>query len=731
MLELQARGAVTFDYGNNIRAQAAAGRRRQRVRHSRASCPSTSGRCSARARARSAGPRSPAIPADIHATDRARARDVRATTTRSCRWIRLARERVAFQGLPARIFWLGYGERARFGLALNDLVRRGVVKAPIVIGRDHLDTGSVASPNRETEGMRDGSDAIADWPVLNALLNTSSGATWVSVHHGGGVGIGYSLHAGMVIVADGTREADEKLAARADLRSRACGVMRHADAGYPDAIADGATARHPHADARARRGAPPMIVERPALERRVLRLARRRAGFRSCSAAAAPGARRCCCALQRAARRATAPVPRLRGGRDDARAVPRGRDGRRRRSPAARPRRRRPASRARGVRRARWRSSTTRAAPDGEPGDVPARRVPRHPHVRELPGPAPRAARPRRARWPRARRASCSRRASPRARIGCCATRRRGSKSCTCRRSTPAEVAGAGARASTADAATGRRDIAPAVAALAGGRAAYVAPAARGAGVAWARRLDPVAALAALFAPDGRLDRALPRELRVPPASRARLRRAQGDPRHPRRGRAAEPDRDRAAPAPHARLDEGLPVVARGRGPRHVAAASATRSTIRCCGSTCGCTRRAVPPTDDDDRARGRARTRRRGCRTLREPRSRSRPRRPSARRPATRVGHHRDRLSVESSFAASSRTQRCLQLASAAFAACCSASFFDRPLGARRRLRRRRSPRRRSACGDPGPRPPRAGSAAGRGRRPAAIPGARTSSPR
>ena len=152
---------------------------------------------------------------------RARARDVRATTRRCAAGFALARERVAFQGLPARIFWLGYGERARFGLAINDLVRRGAVKAPIVIGRDHLDTGSVASPNRETEGMRDGSDAIADWPVLNALLNTSCGATWVSVHHGGGVGIGYSLHAGMVIVADGTREADEKLAARADLRSRA------------------------------------------------------------------------------------------------------------------------------------------------------------------------------------------------------------------------------------------------------------------------------------------------------------------------------------------------------------------------------------------------------------------------------------------------------------------------------------------------------------------------------
>ena len=153
-----------------------------------------------------------------------------------CRWIAMARERVAFQGLPARIFWLGYGERARFGLKINELVRRGAIRAPIVIGRDHLDTGSVASPYRETEGMRDGSDAIADWPILNALLNVSAGATWVSVHHGGGVGIGYSLHAGMVIVADGTREADEKLE-RVLTCDPGIGVARHADAGYTEAIA--------------------------------------------------------------------------------------------------------------------------------------------------------------------------------------------------------------------------------------------------------------------------------------------------------------------------------------------------------------------------------------------------------------------------------------------------------------------------------------------------------------
>ena len=198
------------------------------------SCRSTFVLSSARGRVPSAGPRSRAIPTTSRRPTRSRSR-CSPDDAALCRWIRLAGQRVAFQGLPARIFWLGYGERARFGLAINDLVRRGIVKAPIVIGRDHLDTGSVASPNRETEGMRDGSDAIADWPVLNALLNTSSGATWVSFHHGGGVGIGYSLHAGMVIVADGTREADEKLQ-RVLTCDPGLGVVRHADAGYPDAI---------------------------------------------------------------------------------------------------------------------------------------------------------------------------------------------------------------------------------------------------------------------------------------------------------------------------------------------------------------------------------------------------------------------------------------------------------------------------------------------------------------
>jgi urocanate hydratase len=151
------------------------------------------------------------------------------------RWLELAPERVAFQGLPARICWLGYGDRARAGLAINELVRSGAVKAPVVIGRDHLDSGSVASPYRETEAMADGSDAIADWPILNALLNVAAGATWVSVHHGGGVGIGNSIHAGMVVVADGSAEADERLE-RVLTTDPGTGVMRHADAGYPEAI---------------------------------------------------------------------------------------------------------------------------------------------------------------------------------------------------------------------------------------------------------------------------------------------------------------------------------------------------------------------------------------------------------------------------------------------------------------------------------------------------------------
>jgi len=233
MLALKRKGAVTFDYGNNIRAQA--------EKAGVADAFEIPGFVPEYIRplfCEGKGPfRWAALsgdPGDIHATDEL-VLEMFSGDEALVRWIHMARERVAFQGLPARICWLGYGGRARFGLALNDLVRRGVVSAPIVIGRDHLDTGSVASPNRETEAMRDGSDAIADWPILNALLNTSSGATWVSVHHGGGVGIGYSLHAGMVIVADGTREADEKLQ-RVLTCDPGIGVVRHADAGYPDAI---------------------------------------------------------------------------------------------------------------------------------------------------------------------------------------------------------------------------------------------------------------------------------------------------------------------------------------------------------------------------------------------------------------------------------------------------------------------------------------------------------------
>ena len=233
MLALQARGAVTFDYGNNIRAQA-----QQAGVAAAFEIPGFVPEYIRPLFCEGKGPfRWAALsgdPEDIRVTDRL-ALSMFAGNDALCRWIRLAGERVAFQGLPARVFWLGYGERAKFGLALNDLVRRGAVKAPIVIGRDHLDTGSVASPNRETEGMRDGSDAIADWPVLNALLNTASGATWVSMHHGGGVGIGYSLHAGMVVVADGTREADEKLE-RVLTCDPGTGIVRHADAGYPEAI---------------------------------------------------------------------------------------------------------------------------------------------------------------------------------------------------------------------------------------------------------------------------------------------------------------------------------------------------------------------------------------------------------------------------------------------------------------------------------------------------------------
>jgi urocanate hydratase len=234
MLELKARGAVTFDYGNNLRAQAVqAGETRAFEIEGFVPRYIRPLFCEGKGPFRWAA--LSGDPADIEATDEA-VLGLFPENRALQRWIRLARERVAYQGLPARICWLGYGERAKAGVAFNGLVGSGRVKAPIVIGRDHLDAGSVASPNRETEGMRDGSDAIADWPLLNALVNTAAGATWVSIHHGGGVGIGYSIHAGMVVVADGTPGAEVRLR-RVLTTDPGTGVLRHADAGYPEAIA--------------------------------------------------------------------------------------------------------------------------------------------------------------------------------------------------------------------------------------------------------------------------------------------------------------------------------------------------------------------------------------------------------------------------------------------------------------------------------------------------------------
>jgi urocanate hydratase len=233
MLALQERGAVTFDYGNNLRGQALqAGVERAFDVGGFVPLFIRPLFCAGKGPFRWAVLSGDAE--DLAATDAA-ILETFPEDEALARWIRMARERVAFQGLPARICWLGYGERARAGRVFNELVASGRVKAPIVIGRDHLDCGSVASPNRETEGMRDGSDAIADWPVLNALLNAVNGATWVSFHHGGGVGIGYSLHAGMVIVADGSEAAAERLE-RVLTGDPGLGVARHADAGYPEAL---------------------------------------------------------------------------------------------------------------------------------------------------------------------------------------------------------------------------------------------------------------------------------------------------------------------------------------------------------------------------------------------------------------------------------------------------------------------------------------------------------------
>jgi urocanate hydratase len=234
LLEFVRLGGYVFDYGNNLRGEAYEGGVEEAF--------SYPGFVPAYIRpffCRGVGPfRWAALSGergDIAAIDDA-LRGLFPGDTLLQRWLELAPERVAFQGLPARICWLGLGDRARAGLAINELVRSGRVSAPVVIGRDHLDSGSVASPYRETEAMRDGSDAIADWPILNALINVAAGATWVSVHHGGGVGIGNSIHAGMVVVADGTDDAAERLE-RVLTTDPGTGVLRHLDAGYPEAAA--------------------------------------------------------------------------------------------------------------------------------------------------------------------------------------------------------------------------------------------------------------------------------------------------------------------------------------------------------------------------------------------------------------------------------------------------------------------------------------------------------------
>ncbi|WP_313893957.1 urocanate hydratase [Psychrobacillus sp.] len=229
MVDMMDKGAVTFDYGNNIR-QVAKDEGFERAFDFPGFVPAyirpqfCEGKGPFRWVALSGDPE------DIYKTDEVILREF-SYNTHLCNWIKMAREKIEFQGLPSRICWLGYGERARFGKIINDMVASGELKAPIVIGRDHLDSGSVASPNRETEAMKDGSDAVADWPILNAMINAVGGATWVSVHHGGGVGMGYSIHAGMVIVADGTKEAEARLE-RVLTSDPGMGIVRHFDAGY-------------------------------------------------------------------------------------------------------------------------------------------------------------------------------------------------------------------------------------------------------------------------------------------------------------------------------------------------------------------------------------------------------------------------------------------------------------------------------------------------------------------
>jgi len=234
MLEFKHKGAEVFDYGNNLRQRA--------FDYGVADAFEFPGFVPAYIRPLFCEGKGPfrwvalsGDPEDIYRTDEA-VMELFPEDESLRRWLRMAREKVPFQGLPSRICWLGYGERARAGLKFNEMVAKGILKAPIVIGRDHLDAGSVASPNRETEGMRDGTDAVSDWPILNALINTAGGATWVSFHHGGGVGIGYSQHAGMVIVADGTPEAAVRLE-RVLTTDPGTGIARHVDAGYPEAIA--------------------------------------------------------------------------------------------------------------------------------------------------------------------------------------------------------------------------------------------------------------------------------------------------------------------------------------------------------------------------------------------------------------------------------------------------------------------------------------------------------------
>jgi len=233
LLDLRALGAIVFDYGNNIRAQA--------LKAGVKNAFSFPGFVPAYIRPLFCEGKGPfrwvalsGLPEDIYRTDELVLKMFPKNES-LCHWIKMAQEKVKFQGLPSRICWLGYGDRAKFGLALNELVANGELKAPIVIGRDHLDCGSVASPNRETESMKDGTDAVADWPLLNALLNTASGASWVSIHHGGGVGMGYSIHAGQVIVADGTPEMAKRLESVLT-NDPVSGIFRHADAGYQQAI---------------------------------------------------------------------------------------------------------------------------------------------------------------------------------------------------------------------------------------------------------------------------------------------------------------------------------------------------------------------------------------------------------------------------------------------------------------------------------------------------------------